>query len=95
MAYDVGDVVRVTTTFTRLGVATDPTTVTFRVKAPAGTLTDYVYLTDAAVVRDSLGVYHLDLPVTAAGTWYVRSIGTGAAAGVEEIALYVEPAQAA
>lgn len=95
MAYDIGDVVRVTTTFTKLGVVTDPTTVTFRVKPPSGTLVDYVYGTDANVAKVSTGVFRVDVDVDAAGTWYVRSIGTGTAEGVEEIAFYVEPAQAA
>lgn len=87
-SYINGDTIRVTATFTVDGAATDPTTVTLRVKAPSGTTTVYTY-TDGHLTRVSAGVYRKDVLFNAAGSWYVRWEGTGAAAGVEEEAITV------
>ena len=82
--YQVGDLVRVSASFTDAsGNAVDPDTVYCDITAPDGTKTTYTYGTDAEVVRDSAGNYHLDVDVTAAGRWCYawRSRGTGQAAG--------------
>jgi hypothetical protein len=81
-SYDLGDVVRLTGTFTNsAGAAADPTTVTFSYTDPNGTTTTLVYLTDAALVKDSTGVYHVDIAASIEGIWRWRwlSTGTGAA----------------
>jgi len=83
--YDVGDAVRITNTFTNLaGTATDPTTITVKVKTPANIETTYVYLTDAAVVRTSTGVYYIDVSLTEAGVWAYRFVGTGTVKAAKE-----------
>lgn len=90
---NVGDVVRVTTTpgFTNAaGVLTDPTTVTLRWRPSGGAETAWVYLTNAAVVRDSVGVYHADITPTVAGLHYFRWEGTGAVTAAEEGTFNVE-----
>lgn len=87
-SYINGDTIRLSATFTVDGAATDPTTVTLRVKAPSGTVTAYTHA-DAEIARVSDGVYRKDVPFDAAGSWYVRWEGTGAAAGVEETAIVV------
>jgi hypothetical protein len=82
--YDVVDLVRASATFADAdGNAIDPGTVTLKVKAPAGTVTTLVYVTDVALVRDSQGAYHADINVTAAGSWWFRweASGTGQSAG--------------
>ncbi len=82
-SYDEGDLVRATAAFTDSGgSALDPDTVTVKYKAPDGTETTKVYGTDAEVVKDSTGNYHIDISVTAHSTWYYRweSTGTGQAA---------------
>ena len=64
-------------------VLIDPTTVRFKFKRPdTGAVTSYLYLTDAQVVRDSQGNYHVDVSADAAGEWPYRyeSTGTGQAA---------------
>lgn len=76
--YDVGDQVRLSAAFTASGTATDPTAVTFKIKNPAGATTTYVYLTDAALVRDSTGNYHVDFNGTVPGIHFYRFSGTGA-----------------
>lgn len=81
--YDNGDLVRVSVVFTDSSNANvDPTVVKVSVKTPAGVTTTYTYGTDAALVKDSAGHYHLDIDASASGTWHYRwfSTGTGQAA---------------
>ena len=85
---EVGDLERVQGTFRNSsGTLIDPTTVTFKARNPAGTITTYVYGTDSQVVKDSTGVYHVDWSLSSAGKWYFRieSTGTGQAADEEEV----------
>lgn len=87
--YDVGDSVKVSGTFKVAGVDTDPTTVTVSYKKPDGTVVSKVYLTDAEVVKDATGQYHMDIPVDASGRWHYRFVGTDAAKAAEEGDFYV------
>jgi len=43
-----------------------------------------VFGTDAQVVKDSVGLYHADIPVVAAGLHYFRWEGAGAVTAAEE-----------
>lgn len=82
-----GDVVRVSTSpgfKNSAGALADPTAVSVRWRAPDGTETTWVYLTDGQVVKDSTGLYHADIPTTLAGRHYFRWKGTGAVAAAEE-----------
>lgn len=93
--YDQGDLVRAEGVFTNAaGTAIDPTAVKVTVRRPGGQVATYVYGTDAAVVKDSTGNYHIDIDAHSPGTWYYRwwSTGTGQAAG--ERAFQVAPAKA-
>ena len=92
--YDIGDLVRVTGTFTVADVATDPTTVTLRVLAPGGTVTAYT-LALSEVTKSGTGVYYKDITITAAGIWYYRWLGTGTVVSAGESEFYVRTAQAA
>jgi hypothetical protein len=90
-AYQIGDLVRVQGSFTTIaGVPTDPTAVFFSFKNPSQTITTYTYGVDAALVKDSTGVYHVDVSVpsttAALGTWYYRfySTGTGQTAAEDQ-----------
>lgn len=58
-------------------VATDPTTVTFKIKSPSGTVTTYIYATDAQLVKDSTGNYHVDWLFNESGDWWYEWIGSG------------------
>lgn len=81
--YDVGDLVRVTGTFTNsAGEALDPTAVNCKVKDPSGNVVTYVYGTDDELVKTSTGVYYVDVDADEAGDWWARvySTGTGQAA---------------
>lgn len=92
--YDIGDLIRVTGTFKNdAGAATDPTTVKFVFEKPNETATTYVYLTDAQLVRDSPGVFHVDLVPAAGedGLWLYRWEGTGAVQQAEPGSFEVRP----
>ena len=71
-----------------LGVLVDPTTVTLRLRTPAGVETEHVYLTDMDVIKDGVGLYHYDLTPAEASTdddnWTHRWVGTGTAATANE-----------
>ena len=88
--YQVGDLVKCSGTFTVGGTPTDPTITTFRFMSPDHVLTSYVYNTDAQLVRDSAGVFHVNLSVTLSGIWHFRFEGTGAAQAADESEFFVE-----
>lgn len=94
MTYDIGDVARIAATFTSVltDAVADPTTVTITVKPPRTTAVVYTYdAIGGVVVKDSTGVYHLDIPMTTAGRWRVKVKGEGQIAAVEEYTLFVRP----
>lgn len=71
--YDVGDTTHLSTTTTDLaGNLTDPTTMVLWVAAPDGTVTS------PAPTHDGVGLFHYDLPLTAALTWSYWWVATGA-----------------
>ena len=81
--HDVGDLVRVTGTFTDAdGNAQDPTVVKCDYTDPSGNTTELVYGTDEELVKSSTGVYYTDINADEAGLWTYRwySTGTGQAA---------------
>ncbi len=83
--YDNGDLIIVSAVFTdSVGAAIDPSTVTFKFKDPAGTTTTYLYGTDAELVRDSVGNYHVDLSPTVRGDYLYRYESTGTGQAAEE-----------
>lgn len=82
--YDIGDVAR---TFFTVRDATDAlidATVVHTYLHPDG-----VTETAGTVVHDSLGKYHADIPLDAAGVWRWEFVATGAATGKESGALVV------
>ena len=86
MSYRVGDLVRITGTWTNAaGTAVDPDAVVVSYKPPSGTTTTLTYGVDAEVVKDSTGVYHVDIDADETGTWGYKfqSTGTGQAVGLE------------
>lgn len=90
--YDIGDVVRVTGTFTVASVATDPTTVTLKVEDPSGNLATYTYAL-SEVTRSGVGVFYRDVSVDEKGVWQYEWIGTGACATAEEGEFFVRVSQ--
>ena len=83
--YDKGDLVAVEAVFTdRNDALIDPTAVSFKIKDPNGNITTYVFGTDAELVRDSLGKYHVDVSPGIDGTWQYRYESTGTGQAAEE-----------
>lgn len=82
--YKTGQKVRVSVTFTVNDVATDPTAVVCKIKDPGGNVTTFTYGVDAEVVKDSTGVYHVDVTTDENRIWYYRFEGSGSCTAVEE-----------
>lgn len=82
--YDLGDAVTCQATFKKSGVVLDPSTVAFKVKDPAGNVTVYSYPADPQLVKDSTGVYHVDVNANLEGTWFYRFESTGTGQAAEE-----------
>lgn len=82
MMYDVGDVVRITVSFTDIdGEVADPTAVAVSYRVPRGAVTTLEYGTDAEVIKSSTGVYYVDVAVPSAASGsklQYRWVGTGA-----------------
>lgn len=91
-----GDVVRVRTNDPAVagsgfkdaaGVLADPTTVTLRWRVAGSAETTWTRPAagpDTQIVRDSVGVYHADIPVTLPGLHYFRWKGVGVVDAAEE-----------
>lgn len=59
------------------GTATDPSGIIAYWMDPAGNVTPYTYAVGGEVIRDAVGVYHMDLVADVVGTWWVRWLGVG------------------
>lgn len=88
--YLKGDLVRIAGTFTDVDdIATDPDTVTFRVRKPDGAIEEFVYGDDVEVTRASAGVYYIDWDCVMAGRHLYGIMSTGAVQAVTESEFYV------
>lgn len=82
-SWNVGDVAKISVTFTVAGTATDPTTVTLSVQGPNGTINTYSYAS-TSVTKTSTGAYYKNILLDTEGSWYWRWQGTGSAAAADE-----------
>lgn len=81
----VGDVARLPLRITDLdGAAVDPAALTLKQKPPAGLLITHSYGAAAEIVKDGVGRYHADIPLTASGQWAYRWELAAPAAGAAE-----------
>jgi hypothetical protein len=87
--YDIGDAVRVKATFSVSGTATDPTTVTLKVKDPSGTISTYTYAL-SEVTKETTGIYYKDIMFDEGGMWHYRWEGTGTVQAAGEGLLIVQ-----
>lgn len=89
-AYDKGDGLRVTASFSDLAEApADPTAVKIKVKKPDNTVVEQTWGVDAQPVRDGVGAFHADILLDQAGDWVCRWEGTGAVQAAEEFVFIV------
>lgn len=93
-SYDIGDVVRLTGTFTVSGSATDPTTVSLLIRRPDGVKTTLVYGTDVALEKTGTGAYRCDYDPVVSGVHWYRFFSTGTAKAAEEQSFTVKRANA-
>ena len=78
-AYDIGDVRRLSTATTNSnGDAADPAELTFTLQPPDGATVNYTYGTDAELVKDSVGNYHVDITLLQFGRYSYKFNATGA-----------------
>lgn len=89
--FEIGDGLRLTCTFRNAaGTKADPTTVSMKKKVhKTGTPSTLVYGTDVEVVKDSTGVYHVDVAFAEAGTHFFKWYGTGAVQAVKSVEVEV------
>jgi hypothetical protein len=90
--FDVGDQIQLQVTFRDVNrIATDPTTVTFRLLLPSAAEDIYTDA-DVEVSHPETGVYVLTYDITAdePGTWYARCRGTGALVSAVESSFEVK-----
>lgn len=88
--YITGAVIEIACAFTSSGVPIDPDTVQVLVKLPGGTTSTYNYPADDELVRDDVGVYHLDVAIASDGTHRVRFVATGAGAAAAETSFFAK-----
>lgn len=84
--YDIGDAVRIKTTFTVDDVPTDPTTVTLYVKDPAGATVEHA---EGTLTNPSVGVWYKDVAVNQAGTYGAKMTGVGVVDSVAQTTFQV------
>lgn len=91
-SYQMGVVVRVAWVVSVSGTATDPSAMTFEYKHGSdGTVTILTMGVSAALVKDSVGNYHVDITTIKEGTIYYRVETTGTLAIAEQGMLDVIP----
>lgn len=98
--YQNGSEVRITETFGiesipgdfSTFVPTDPTTVTFYLRDPDGTVTTYIFGVDGEITNPSVGVYVLEPgALDIGGVWLYRATGSGAVVATIEGELTILP----
>lgn len=88
--YLPGQVVRISVRISDdSGVAADPGAIALKVKLGVGAVDIYTYGVNAELIRDGVGLYHANIPLTAAGLWAYRwelqDPNAGAAEGVVNV----------
>lgn len=90
MTLFIGSQPRLRVTFRLEGIPTDPTAVSFFIKSPGDSAVEYVYGTDSEVVKESTGVYYMDVPLDESGRWDYRIVSTGTVVAAYEDHFFVE-----
>lgn len=82
--YDIGDRPRCRAEFKLNNILADPTSIIFKYKNPNGTVTILTYGVDSALVRESTGIYYVDIDVDLSGQWFYRFEGSGTVKAASE-----------
>lgn len=95
MIVDLNQQVRLKGEFRQSGALFDPTAVKFALRRPGGKVTEYTYGTDAALVKDSTGLYHVDQLMHLSGVWVYRFYSpTSGQESADEQIVRVKPGRA-
>jgi len=73
----------------------DPTVLQVTIQAPDYTQTTYIFGTDAELVKDDVGQYHVDISLNAGGIWIVRWEAGGTHQGISERKITADPSDLA
>jgi hypothetical protein len=92
MSILVGNVVQVYAKFKdKHNALIDPTTVSVKIRTPAGVDTTYTYGVNPEVLKESTGVYYININTTGqTGTWFAKWTSTGTGQGVGQTNFTVE-----
>lgn len=89
-AYDIADAQDLKVTFTDVnGDVADPTAVTFKMREPDGTETNYTYGTDLELEKSSTGVYFVTWGFRVPGRHIHRFAGTGTLQAAQQLETWV------
>ena len=83
MAYDVGDLIRISASFVVSSSAADPTSLQLSVYGPGGSVR-HIYGTSASLIKDSTGIYHLDYSAASSGPYSYMWAASGNAEGAQQ-----------
>ena len=72
MIVDLNQLVRLKGEFRQSGTLFDPTSVKCAIRRPGGKVVEYVYGTDAALVKESTGLYYVNQLMHLSGVWGYR-----------------------
>lgn len=89
--YKVGNVVRLKGVWTDPNAADapiDPAVVIIKYTDPLGATTSVTY--PSTIIKESVGIYHLDVSINVAGLWWYDTISTGVGAARAENSFLVE-----
>lgn len=85
--------IEVAFTVTATGEPVDPTTVVFTFVDPSNNETEYIYGTDAELVKDSVGNYHVEIDCDEVGVFSYEWASTGTGQANEGGRFRVKPEQ--
>lgn len=94
--HDLGDVVRVSATFTDVDTegTVDPDVIKLSIRTPAGVVTTYTFGVGAYIIKQAVGEYNAVIDANQSGFWFYRWWSTGFGQAAKEKTFKVRTAQA-
>jgi hypothetical protein len=95
--HDVGDLRHLAVLFTDInGTAADPTTITFRLVRPDGTVVSYAFVdVPATIFKTGTGAYYVEYAIAVPGRHVYRWTGAGTIETAEQGEFYARRTEAA
>ena len=90
--YDIGDVTRLSVSFTDLSnVTVDPSSVMLKIREPNAVILQQSYPTNDTIIKDSVGNYHMDYLISKDGLHNYKWVGSGTVNASEKDSFFVKP----